>query len=133
MKRLLLLIAFLPPSISIAQHSGIPYTGEAFSLRGRIVGFLFVALVGLLDWIINGLRLKKCSQCSNSKGLSKDSVLLSGEQKSDLQNKYPLRIKGIGLNSLNVSDFDVVETRTLCSACGYEIETKLKKARSNRT
>ena len=58
MKRLLLLIAFLPPSISIAQHSGIPYTGEAFSLRGRIVGFLFVALVGLLDWIINGLRLK---------------------------------------------------------------------------
>ena len=129
MKRVLLLIAFLPPSISIAQSSGIPYTGKAFSLRELIVLFLFVALVVLLDWIINWLRLKKCSQCSKSKGLSKESVLLSGEQKSDLQNKYPLRFKGIGLNSLNVSDFDVVETRTLCSACGYEVGTKLKKAR----
>ena len=51
--------------------------------------FLFVALVVLLDWIINWLRLKQCSQCSKSKGLSKESVLLSGEQKSDLQKKYP--------------------------------------------
>ena len=127
MKRLLLLIAFLPPSISIAQH--LPYPGEGFSLRGLIVLFLFVALVVLIDWIINWLRLEKCSQCNKSKGFSKESVLLSGEQKSYLQEKYPHRFKGIGLNSLNVSDFDVVETRTLCSACGYEIETKLKKAR----
>ena len=129
MKRLLLLIAFLPPSISIAQSSGIPDTGRAFSLRELIVLFLFVALVVLIDWIINWLRLEKCSQCNKSKGFSKESVLLSGEQKSYLQEKYPHRFKGIGLNSLNVSDFDVVETRTLCSACGYEIETKLKKAR----
>ena len=49
MKRVLLLIASLPPSISIAQSSGIPYMGETFSLRGLIVMFLFVALIVLLD------------------------------------------------------------------------------------
>lgn len=133
MKRVLLLIASLPPSISIAQSSGIPYMGETFSLRGLIVLFLFVALIVLLDWIKSSLRLEKCSQCNNSKGFSKESVLLSGEQKSYLQEKYPHRFKEIGLSSLNLSDFDVVQTHILCSGCGYEVETKLKKARSNRT
>jgi hypothetical protein len=133
MKRLLLLTASLPPSISIAQSSGIPYMGEDFSLRGLIALFLFVALVVLLDLIKSSLRLEKCSQCNNSKGFSKESVLLSGEQKSYLQEKYPHRFKEIGLSSLNFSDFDVVQTHILCSGCGYEVETKLKKARSNRT